>query len=505
VVHGAWGRLAGRAGGAALISAATQVGVAVGLGLTRWTDFATALTWVVFIFACSALAGVAAVWRSLARAGVVRRASAVLAAALGAAVAVPLVWLPVRSLIAVPVADEILTGADAGRAVAIAAAAGVLIGAVLAAAALAGTAVAASVAAWVGWTWLAGTTSALVAAAAGTPGSPRLGFLEVPALPAVVGPVPTLLATAVVLGFAVAVPARRVGLRPVGVVAAGFAGPAVIAAPYLVAVGGGRTTLVAVAAVGTGSLVAAAVSLRRTGTAAGVALAVPTADATPAQVTPVVAPVQPAPVRTARVPAAASAASTAATTAGLTPSTGAATSPGAGSSGEASSGGGLSGAAGSVGDGMPDASVSAGAPATSGGSTGSAATGHESDRGRRSGKGRKAGGDRKSGSERRSGDGRKSGGDRKSANDRQSAPGRGSAGGRRSAAGRKPATSGEAAPAQGATAAASAVHSGSGGRDSGGLTGAAERLRRDEQEHVTWMQNLLNTPPDPQLVTRRDR
>jgi hypothetical protein len=30
-----------------------------------------------------------------------------------------------------------------------------------------------------------------------------------------------------------------------------------------------------------------------------------------------------------------------------------------------------------------------------------------------------------------------------------------------------------------------------------------ERLSRREREHVKWMENLLNTPPDPTLTTRR--
>jgi hypothetical protein len=440
VVRGGWGRLAGRAGGGALIAAAAQVGLAAGLGLTRWTDFATALTWVVFMYATAVLAGVALDWRRLARAGRLRRAGAVLAAWLGASLAVPLVWLPVRALAFVRVSDDILSPAAASRTVALAATAGVLLGAVLAAAVLASTAVAANVAAWVGWTWLVGAVSALIGAAAGTPGSPGLGLLDVPALPAVVGPVPTLLGTAAVLGVAVALPARRVGVRPLAAVAAGFAGPALVAGSYLVAVGGGQTSLVTVAAVAIGSLAAAAVALRapaRTRTAS-IALppATPAVPALELAATPE-PPAGPAPAPVAE-PAAGFAAGpagelAAGSAAGPEPVAGAApvagapagVAPAGPTSGAAAPAGATSGAAGPAG---ATAAVAASAPVPSA---------------------------------------------------------RIKAGNVKGGAGKGRAKRGNVKP------------------EAPAATEDGERLRRDEQEHVTWMQNLLNTPPDPGLVTRR--
>jgi hypothetical protein len=341
------------------------------------------------------------------------------AAWLGASLAVPLVWLPVRALAFVRVSDEILSPAVASRTVAIAATAGVLLGAVLAAAVLASTAVAANVTAWVGWTWLVGAVSALIGAAAGTPGSPRLGLLDVPALPAVVGPVPTLLGTAAVLGVAVALPARRVGVRPLAAVAAGFAGPALVAGCYLVAVGGGETSLITVAAVAVGSLAAAAVALRapsarpaRPGAAPAEAptasLVVPTPEpaATPESASPpepVAVPQLPAPPLPA--PAQAQAQLQAAPQPASPPEPVAA---------------------------APAESPAPAAPAPAPVQSARIKAGNV--KGAAKGRGAKRG------------------------NVKPDAP----------------------APAE-----------------------DGERLRRDEQEHVTWMQNLLNTPPDPGLVTRR--
>src|SRR5262245_7955163 len=86
---------------------AAQLGVGHGLGILDWpaglqvvgNGWSRLLTWIAFVFAVGVLGGVAAfrhVVRSMG-AGLWARIGAVMVAAVGAGVTLPLVWLPVRA------------------------------------------------------------------------------------------------------------------------------------------------------------------------------------------------------------------------------------------------------------------------------------------------------------------------------------------------------------------------------------------------------------------------
>lgn len=240
-----WTRLAGNSFGAAVIVAAAQLGIGYGLHIVDWGQrfdlgndnaWYGLLTWTAFITSVAVLGGAATGGPGISRPGrrvsVPARLTAAIAASLGAMAAVPLAWLPAR--VARPE-----TPVNPGLSVLIAAAAGAAVGLLLALAALSATTVAGGLAAAVTWVWGGALASAVVAATHGDPlDHPRLALLEMPRLipPSAwwFGP-ELLVGIGVALGAAVAALARRRGLGWLGVVCSGVAGPALIAAAYLIA------------------------------------------------------------------------------------------------------------------------------------------------------------------------------------------------------------------------------------------------------------------------------
>src|ERR1700755_530442 len=93
--------------GAGALLTAAQVGVASGLSILDWSlglstihGWGQLLTWVAFIFAAGVVGGAVLGWQSLRRARPAStfwtRVVAVVSAGLGSAIALPLVWIPVR-------------------------------------------------------------------------------------------------------------------------------------------------------------------------------------------------------------------------------------------------------------------------------------------------------------------------------------------------------------------------------------------------------------------------
>ncbi|MGE5830199.1 MAG: hypothetical protein ACM30G_17825, partial [Micromonosporaceae bacterium] len=240
-----WTRLAGNSFGAAAVVAAAQLGIGYGLHIVDWGQrfdlgndnaWHALLTWTAFITAVAVLGGAAAggpgITRPSRRVSFPARLTAAVAASLGALSAVPLAWLPAR--VARP--D---TPVNPGTSVLMAAGAGAVVGLLLALAALSAATVAGGLAAAVTWVWGAALAAAVVATMHGDPvGRPRLGLIEMPRLvpPTAwwLGP-ELLVGVGVALSVAVAGLARRRGMGWLGVVSSGVAGPALIAAAYLIA------------------------------------------------------------------------------------------------------------------------------------------------------------------------------------------------------------------------------------------------------------------------------
>ncbi len=278
-----WVRLAARSFVAAAVVCAAQLGVAQALAVLVWSAVPTPdvwrrhLTWLVLIFAAAVLGGVAGGRRSvreIRRAIANRRADAAAArhsglvahqrglraaqkravaaarsktvdtargvaamatricatvfSALGAAASFALVWLPARNAFA---------PADM-RVLAITAGVGIAVGAILSVLSLAAAPIAASVGVWLIGLWVFGLTSVGIAIATDQPTiTPRLGVLDAPE---VIGPDdwwlgPNLIvAVAAVFGAAVAGTARWLAAHRLAIALSGLAGPAVLAAAYLV-------------------------------------------------------------------------------------------------------------------------------------------------------------------------------------------------------------------------------------------------------------------------------
>ncbi len=278
-----WVKLAGRSFVAAGLIAAAQLGAAQALGLLVWSTAPTPdvwrrqLTWLLFIFAAAVLGGVAGGRRSvraIRQAIANRRADAAAArhsglvahkkgmraarrravatakdktvdkarrfaagasrviatvfAVLGAAAAFTLVWLSARQ--ALEPADLRVMATTAGI--------GIAVGAVVSLLSLAAAPIAANAAVWLGGVWMFGLASVGISIASDRPTvTPRLGVLDAPNL---IGPDewwlgPNLMvAVAALFGFAVAATARWVGTRRLTIALSGLAGPAIVAAGYLV-------------------------------------------------------------------------------------------------------------------------------------------------------------------------------------------------------------------------------------------------------------------------------
>jgi hypothetical protein len=238
----AWVRLVWNSLGASIVAAAGQLGVADALGIIRWSDtyetsgpsaWSALLTWVGFIYAVAVLAGAAAGRRAAPRriGTTATRVTAAASAAAGSAAAVTVARLLSRD------ATPPVSG-DPELVVTITAGAGVLAGLIIALLAMSAPPIAGGVRAAVAWIWLVGIGAAAAGIASGdADAAPRLAVLDAPSVvPAAWWSGPYAMAgIAAILGFAVAGVARWGGAHRLGVVLSGFAGPAVVAAAYLIA------------------------------------------------------------------------------------------------------------------------------------------------------------------------------------------------------------------------------------------------------------------------------
>jgi hypothetical protein len=234
----------------AVIAVAAQVGVAGALGIVRWTDssvnaWSVLLTWVAFIYIVAVVGGAAAGRRVLRRPGhpdgALGRVLAAFLAGVGATGATGLALLlatstaPGTGQAAAPVTSgspypELVVASTAG--------AGVVVGIALALIAGAIPAAAVGLRATVAWVWLVGLGVTVAGYFSHRPyPAPRLGVVDAPALvtPAWWNGPNLMVALAVLFGVAVAGIARWSGAGRVGVGFSGLAGPAAVAAAYLIA------------------------------------------------------------------------------------------------------------------------------------------------------------------------------------------------------------------------------------------------------------------------------
>jgi MFS family permease len=244
IVVRSWVKLIWNSLGVAVVAAAAQLGVAEALGVVRWTNhyeptggnsWNAVLTWIVFIYAVAVLSGCAvgrhAVQRPGRPEGIIGRAIAALAAAVGAALAVSLAALQARTAVPpVNVHPELV--------VLVMGLAGVVAGLVVAAFALFVSAVAGSVRAYVVWVWLAAIVSSVAGILTHRPyPAPRLSVIDTNYLnnqswwPGVY----VMIAAAAVLAFGVALVARWAGAHRVAVAVSGLFGPAIVAGAYGIA------------------------------------------------------------------------------------------------------------------------------------------------------------------------------------------------------------------------------------------------------------------------------
>ena len=298
-----WANTLGVGAGAGLLAGAGQLGIGYGLGILRWDrDFPTSdpwhaqLTWVAFLSGVAVIAGAyAGAWyahRTRLEPTLPSRIALALAAAVGAAIILPLTIRPAG--LAHPA-----EGGDPRLSVALTAVAGLLIGVIAAFAALSVPAVSGSVVATVLWMWVVALISAAYTLGGGASwATARLGLFPARGIWVPLA----LFAPAVLIGLAVAAIARFGGSDSRAVGASGATGPAVVGLAYLIAGPGSgsggsayRWALVAIAAGGAVSVLVAVV--RRPKSA-------PTPAPTPAaEAPPPVAPVSPAPVSPAPAPA----------------------------------------------------------------------------------------------------------------------------------------------------------------------------------------------------------
>lgn len=271
---------------AALLTAAVvgagELGLAYGLGILRWQQsfdaggdngWSAHLTWAAFIGALAVVGGAVGGVRSLRRAGVRDGLGSwlavSLAAVVGAAVTVPLVVHPAESA---QVDAALNPPLQAGLTTAV----GIAVGLFAALAVLCARPVAASVLVLVLWAWLLAVVSVYAQLGPQTvPDGVRLGVLDVPSLGRFGDryAIYLMVGTAVLAGAAIAGYARWLGEHPVAVAGSGLAGPALLAAAYLIAgrgVSGDHTdqrnpylAAVLAAAAGLGASVLVAVVSRR--------------------------------------------------------------------------------------------------------------------------------------------------------------------------------------------------------------------------------------------------
>jgi hypothetical protein len=227
----------GVAAGAGVLAGAGQLGVGYGLGILRWDrDFSadvwhTQLAWIAFVAAVAVVCGaVAGRWRTGGHAsGIGQRAALVAAGTVGSLVVLPLVMRPARG-------SHLAESGDPRLVVAMTAGAGLALGVLAAVAVLSVPVVSGNIVSCVVWVWLAGLLSAVTTLGRGAPwGTARLGLLPGTGIWVPVA----LLGAPIVIAAAVAGLARLGGNDARFTGASGAAGPALIAAAYLIA-GPGR-------------------------------------------------------------------------------------------------------------------------------------------------------------------------------------------------------------------------------------------------------------------------
>jgi hypothetical protein len=227
----------------AAVAVAAQLGVADMLGIIRWeggepartTDWNALVTWVCFSFAVAVVTGALAGRRAVQRAdrpeGIGGRIAATLLSAGGGAAGIGLAWLSAKDATAPVRVNPALN-------VAIAAGAGVLVGVVISLIALSALPAAAGVRLSVAWIWLVAIGCAVAGILSHQPyPAPRLGVLDVPSLVAPSNWTGPRLMIFIALAIAVVVAgiARWAGAGRFGIAVAGFGGPAMVAAAYLIA------------------------------------------------------------------------------------------------------------------------------------------------------------------------------------------------------------------------------------------------------------------------------
>jgi hypothetical protein len=239
----AWLTVIWKSFGVAVVVAAAELGVSDAVGITRWRDpsadaWSVLLTWVAFSYAAAVLSGAAVGPHALRQPrqagqpdGVLARVVATFVAGLGATAAIEVALLQTQAttpgLSAYP---DLVVASTAG--------AGVVVGIVVALIAAAVPAVKVNVRATIGWIWLVGVGCAVAGTITHRPfDPPGLGVVDAPSLvPATWWSGPNLMiAVALLMGLAVAGVARWAGAGRVGAGASGFAGPAVVAAAYVIA------------------------------------------------------------------------------------------------------------------------------------------------------------------------------------------------------------------------------------------------------------------------------
>jgi hypothetical protein len=282
----------GVAVGAGVLAGAGQLGVGYGLGILRWDrDFTadawhTQLAWVAFLSTVAVIAGAAA---GRARAGGVTgigaRAALVAAGTLGSLIVLPLVIRPAG-------ASHLAESGDPRLIAAITAGVGLGLGAVAAAVVLSVPVVSGNIVTSVAWVWLAGIGSAVWTLGRGASwGTARLGLL-----PGTGVWIPVVLFGALlVISAAVAGLARLGGNDPRFTAVSGAAGPALIAAAYLIAGPGSgaaaqayRYALIAVVVAAAASVLIAV--LRRPRPAAPATVVVPAITSTAGESQPTIEP-----------------------------------------------------------------------------------------------------------------------------------------------------------------------------------------------------------------------
>jgi hypothetical protein len=235
-----WFMLVGASAGTAAVVAGAQLGLGQGLELFSWSTASNPaggawprmLTWLAFIVASAVAAGAAIVRR---RVRAVRRPAAlfatrlgiVVAGAIGAAAALPLVWLQIQA-----------AGAQVRTTVLVTIAAALVVGAVLAFAALYAAAVARAFLATAAWVWVVALVPAAVALASGrTLSVPLVATMDTSFFSAPVarwlGPY-LMVVVAAVVALAVALAGRWRQAHGFGIAVSGLAGPALIAAAFLI-------------------------------------------------------------------------------------------------------------------------------------------------------------------------------------------------------------------------------------------------------------------------------